>query len=96
MLEGVAGERGVVGLDIEFEVSSSPWVLRKATPAATSKSYWCLVGSLGFRLDEELALKPMALRSRPPCAGRRPGVPVRRLRSVLEQGFVALATAQKT
>ena len=48
VLHAVAGQRGVVGLDVEFDMIGQAVARRKLMQAAASKSYWCLVGSLGL------------------------------------------------
>ena len=49
VLHRVAGQRGVVGLDVQLEVRRADRSSRrKFRQAAASESYWCLVGSFGF------------------------------------------------
>ena len=49
VLHGVAGQRGVVGLEVQLEDRRSrSYSRRKFRHAAASESYWCLVGSLGL------------------------------------------------
>jgi hypothetical protein len=45
---GVAGERGVVGFEVELEVLQQVVSRRKFRQAAASESYWCVEGSRGF------------------------------------------------
>ena len=58
VLEGVAGEGGVVHLDVHLEVLVQ--AVGAEVTVSVSTSYWCLVGSIGLGSMRKVPLKPLA------------------------------------
>ena len=94
MLDGVAGERGVVGFDVELEVVQEV-VLAEEIQAGSGVAVILVRGGFpGLGLDVELALESdLPSYSPRPCGGRLGQVVQLALHVRVQQGGVALAAA---
>jgi hypothetical protein len=93
VLEGVAGERGVVGLDVELEVFFEAVGAEEGDAAGDVEVVLVLGGLLRLGLDEELALEADALGVIDGHVEKRGEVVLFAFQVGVEEGLVAFAAA---